>query len=65
MKKARLMFLERPPIASSRPCPSCGGKMHYVATLGTLLHGIRKRICTDCGFVDPQRVKIIDDDQAA
>jgi hypothetical protein len=47
------------PFASRRPCPKCGGPLDYVATFLTLITGLRKRKCRDCGYVDATRVKIV------
>jgi hypothetical protein len=49
------------PIRSQRQCAECGGTVFYVATFLTLFTGYRKRMCRDCGHVDPDRVRIVPD----
>jgi predicted RNA-binding Zn-ribbon protein involved in translation (DUF1610 family) len=49
-------------IASQRPCPNCGGAMFYRSSLSTMLTGLRRRICSVCGYKDPKRVKIVRED---
>lgn len=46
-------------ITSRRPCPKCGGVVQYKATLLTWLTNRYRRICTKCGYVDPEDVKFV------
>jgi len=44
---------------SRRPCPSCGGSMIYLGSGWSALTGRYSRTCQDCGYADPQKVKMV------
>jgi hypothetical protein len=52
-------------IMSSKPCPLCGGPLHYVDTRFYFLRHLKKRMCLnpDCQYVDPRRYKMHNHDK--
>jgi hypothetical protein len=46
------------PLPSRRPCPACGGMMHYVPIATTFVTNRRLRVCRSCGHSDPKPVSV-------
>jgi hypothetical protein len=43
---------------SRRPCPQCGGVMHYVPLWHAWLTKLHRRTCTMCAYRDPETVRM-------
>ena len=46
-------------VYSRRPCPLCGNRMQYQASLFSWLLQLYRRVCLTCRYEEPKRIKLL------